>query len=101
MESSSITQKDNNNIYKSLIKLNKKEMRFVEDDWHHACLTYMDLKPTDDVRCNDFDYTFEEIENIIKTYGKKPSSYLHCYCQNAYWLQKLFHLYDQHPLFYL
>ena len=82
MESSSITQKDNNNIYKSLIKLNKKEMRFVEDDWHHACLTYMDLKPTDDVRCNDFDYTFEEIEEIIKTYGKKPSSY------HWYWDEK-------------
>ena len=62
MESYSITQKSNDNIiYKSLKKLNKKEMRFVEDDWHHACLTYMDLQPTDENRYNSFDYTFEEI----------------------------------------
>ena len=83
MESYSITQKSNDNIiYKSLKKLNKKEMRFVEDDWHHACLTYMDLQPTDENRYNSFDYTFEEIEEIIKTYGKNPSSY------HWYWDEK-------------
>ena len=58
--------------YLPLIKLNKKELKFVEDEWHHACLSALNLHPTNDNRYNDFDYTFEEIQSIINKYGKSP-----------------------------
>lgn len=57
---------------KPLIKLTKKQMSYVVDDFHHACLTDMDLVPSYDTRYTCLDYEFEEITYIIKTYGKKP-----------------------------
>jgi hypothetical protein len=58
--------------FKPLIKLTKKQMSYVEDDFHHACLTSMNLVPSNDNRYSCLDYTFEEITHIIKLYGKKP-----------------------------
>ena len=59
--------------YKPLIKLTKKQMTYVESDFHHACLTYINMTPTNDTRYTCLHYEFEEITDIIKLYGKKPS----------------------------
>jgi hypothetical protein len=67
------SNKQINKTYSSLIKLSKKEMQFVEDDWHHACLSYYTLYPTDDEMYNSFDLDIKEIELIINKYGKTPS----------------------------
>ena len=58
--------------YLPLIKLRKNEKKYIDDEWHHACLTALNLHPSDDNRYNDIEYTFEEIQNIIKKYGKYP-----------------------------
>ena len=52
-----------------LIKLSKKQLAFVEDDWHHATLTYNDLTPSHDHRYNDLDYDDHTILAIILKYG--------------------------------
>ena len=59
--------------FKGLIPLTEKQMSYVVDDFHHACLTAINEVPTRDTRHTCLDYTFEEITHIIKTYGKKPS----------------------------
>lgn len=59
-----------------LVKLSKKQMSFVEDDWHHACLTYIGLTPSYDTRYNDFDYTDHEILDIILKYGVRTPKYM-------------------------
>jgi hypothetical protein len=58
--------------FKPLIKLTKKQMSYLQDDFHHACLTALDLVPSRDTSYSCLDYEFEEITHIIKTYGKKP-----------------------------
>jgi hypothetical protein len=58
--------------YLPLIKLSEKQMTFVENEWHHVCLSYLKKRPTNDNRHNSFDYSFEEIQYMIKTYGKYP-----------------------------
>ena len=64
---------DVTNKYASLMPLSKTEMRrYVDSDWHHACLSKNNMRPTDDCRGNDYDYTFEEIKSIHDTYGKSP-----------------------------
>ena len=64
-----------NKTYLPLIKLSKREMQFVEDDWHHACLSQYNLHPSFDNRYNDFDLDIQEIKSIINKYGKTPSRY--------------------------
>ena len=59
--------------YEPLVKLTKKEMRYVSSEWHHACLTAYGLRPTEDNTYDDFDMEDEEIEKIGKKYGKYPS----------------------------
>lgn len=66
------SNKQINKTYSSLNKLSKKEMQFVENDWHHACLSYYTLYPTDDAMYNSFDFDIPEIEKIINKYGKTP-----------------------------
>jgi len=58
--------------FRPLLKLRKAEMQFVVDDWHHACLTALNLRPSADNRGTDHDFTFEEIRAIIDRYGKSP-----------------------------
>jgi hypothetical protein len=58
--------------FKPLIKLSKKKLLLVENDWHHACLTYLDLIPDEDDRYTCYDYEDEDIIYIIKTYGVRP-----------------------------
>lgn len=57
-----------------LIKLSKKEMSYVEDNWHHAILTYFNLYPTYDNRYNDMDLSSKEIQDIINKYGIQPDA---------------------------
>ena len=59
--------------FRPLIKLTKKQMSYLEDEFHHACLTYINMKPTYDTRYTCLDYEFEDITEIINLYGKKPS----------------------------
>lgn len=63
----------NQKQFKPLIKLTKKQLNYLEDEWHHACLTYINMIPSYDTRYTCLDYSFEEITEIIETYGKKPS----------------------------
>ena len=66
----------------SLISLTNYEMLFVYNEWHHACLTEMNVHPSADNRhYNDIDYTFEQTHNIIKKYKKYPPPF------NHYWDQ--------------
>lgn len=66
--------------FEPLIKLTKKEMKYVEDLWHHATLTYCGFTPSNDSRYNDFDYEEKEIFYIIKTFGVRPN-----YTNDAFW----------------
>jgi len=58
--------------YLPLMKLSKKEQKYVDDEWHHACLSALNIHPSNDSRYNECEYTFEEIQIIIKKYGKYP-----------------------------
>jgi hypothetical protein len=58
--------------FKPLIKLTTKQMSYVQDTFHHACLTYIQEVPSFDESYSCLDYTFEEITHIIKLYGKEP-----------------------------
>ena len=51
--------------FKPLIKLTKKQMSYVVDDFHHACLTAINMVPSHDTRYSCLDYTFEEITHIM------------------------------------
>ncbi len=62
-----------NKTYLPLIKLSKREMQFVEDDFHHACLSKYNLHPSFDNRYNDYDLSIQDIVLIIDKYGKTPS----------------------------
>jgi len=64
--------KMNSAKYEPLIKLTEKEMRYVESEWHHACLTAYGLRPTRDNMYNDFDLEDDEIRQIVEKYGKYP-----------------------------
>ena len=59
--------------YEPLMKLTKKEMRYVTSEWHHACLSAYGLRPTEDNTYEDFDLEDREIEAIGEKYGKYPS----------------------------
>ena len=82
------TQTPTPHVYLPLIKLSKKEMKFVENDWHHACLTALNLKPSYDNMYNSFDYTFEEIQNVINKYGKFPDP-THYYWEELKYIEEL------------
>ena len=58
--------------FKGLIPLTEKQMSYVVDDFHHACLTAINMVPSHDNRHSCLDYDFEEITQIIKLYGKEP-----------------------------
>lgn len=64
---------------KQLIKLTKKQMLYVENEWHHAVLSFLDLCPTYDDRYNDFDFTDEEVDQIVEAYGIKPPQWMKSY----------------------
>ena len=58
--------------FKPLIQLTEETMKYVENSWHHATLTKELLIPEEDWRYTEEDYEFEDMLNIIKTYGVKP-----------------------------
>lgn len=62
--------------FKPLVKLTKKQMNWVEDDWHHATLSYINFEPSFDTRYNDLDYSDKEILEIIITYGVRTPKYM-------------------------
>ena len=49
-------------------------MEFVENVWHHACLSFLKLKPTayNNYRDADLDFTCLDVQNIINKYGIMP-----------------------------
>lgn len=59
--------------YSPLINLTKTQLKYVEDLWHHATLTYYNLVPSNDTRYNDMDLDLKEINEIINKYGVLPS----------------------------
>ena len=61
--------------FAKLMKLTKKQLEYVENDWHHAVLSHYKLKPTYDNRYNDMDLDDDEIDIIVETYGIEPPSY--------------------------
>lgn len=62
--------------FEPLAKFSKKTKQFVEDDWHHATLTYIQFVPSYDTRYNDLDYTDHEILEIIVKYGVRTPKYM-------------------------
>ena len=58
--------------FKPLIQLTEETMKYVENSWHHATLTKELLIPEEDWRYTEEHYEFEDMLNIIKTYGVKP-----------------------------
>jgi hypothetical protein len=69
---------------KTLIKLNKKEMRLVENEWHHAVLSFFTLYPTHDNRYNDMSLSDEEVDQIAEDYGVLPPSWM-----DTYWARQM------------
>jgi hypothetical protein len=61
--------------YLPLIKLGKKQLMYVESEWHHAVLSSFNVKPSEDNLWNDMELEFDEIQKIISKYGKYPPSY--------------------------
>ena len=59
-------------IYRPLLQFPEKEMSYIENEWHHACLSAFNILPTYKTRFMDFDYKFEEIQDIINAYGIDP-----------------------------
>lgn len=72
----SLLQLSNPIDFAPLIKLSKKQMTFVEDDWHHATLTYTGLTPSYDTRYNDLDYDDHEILSMILKYGVRTPNWM-------------------------
>ena len=62
--------------FEPLIKLTKKQILLVENDWHHATLTYGGLIPSHDFRYNDYDYEDHEILDIILKYGVRTPRWM-------------------------
>ena len=58
--------------FKPLIQLTEETMKYVDNSWHHATLTKELLIPEEDWRYTEEHYEFEDMLNIIKTYGVKP-----------------------------
>ena len=67
-----------NNVkeFKRLANFSSKQLKYIEDDWHHATLTYNKFVPCYDVRYNDLDYSDKEILEIIITYGVRTPKYM-------------------------
>ncbi len=63
---------DNTNTYLPLISLTNDEMKYVENKWHHAVLSLMNVLPTFNNRYNDVALQESEIHYIIRLYGIKP-----------------------------
>jgi hypothetical protein len=59
--------------YLPLKSLTLEEGQFIEDKWHHAILTYLDLVPTKEERYNNKILNMEEIIDIKNFYGIEPS----------------------------
>ena len=53
------------------------EMQYIEDKWHHVCLTVLDLVPSSSKRYNnlDFNFTFDNIQTIINIYNIYPPNH--------------------------
>jgi len=60
--------------YKRLKEFTNAEMQYIENEWHHVCLTVLDLVPSASKRYNnlDFHFTFDNIEKIINRYNVYP-----------------------------
>ena len=58
--------------YKPLKRYSPQTMEYVVNDWHHACLSYLNATPTKDYNYNDLDYDMNEIIEIIYNYGIAP-----------------------------
>lgn len=63
--------------FELLAKFTKKEKQFIEDDWHHATLTYIESVPSYDCSYNDLDYSDHEILEIIVRYGVRTQKYMY------------------------
>ena len=56
------------------MQLSEAQMKFVENDWHHAVLTYFDYTPTFEHRYpNEYkDLTHQQIEDIMEEFEVEP-----------------------------
>ena len=66
--------KENKKIYRKLRQISLEDAIYVENQWHHVCLTALELNPST-VNCYKniaIDLDFEEIQDIINAYGIEP-----------------------------
>jgi len=56
------------------IRLSNKQMNLVENNWHHAVLSYFEHIPTIEKKYPDdyYDIKYEQIEDIIEEFGINP-----------------------------
>ena len=55
-----------------LKKLDLNTGQFIRDEWHHAIITYFNLKPLFKDQYADLSLKMEDIQNIKKYYGISP-----------------------------
>lgn len=75
-EKNSLNNKNNINhskkIYRALIPITLEEAQFIKNKWHHACLTALNLLPTEENYNKNFDLDYSEICNIIREFNIYP-----------------------------
>ena len=59
--------------FMSLKNLDLNTAQFIKDEWHHAIITYFNLKPLFKDQFSELILKREDIENIKKYYGISPS----------------------------
>jgi hypothetical protein len=58
--------------YMPLKKLDLNTAELIKDEWHHAIISYFDLKPKYNGHFSDIKLNNKDIENIKKCYGIVP-----------------------------
>ncbi len=65
-------QLSHNANFRPLMKLTPKQMKLVENSWHHALLSINNLVPTEENTYSDISFTSSDILYIVRVYGIRP-----------------------------